>query len=149
MSKRRFSLTDVERKDLLRSFDTCKDASARIRYQAVRLYGEGYDAEEVASITGCSRSSLQNWCRAYREDPSQGLIDKRRGGNRAFLEALQIEEVQAIIHQYTPKERLGPKARTTNGEFWTVEDLALLVEEKYGVVYKTRKSYLELFHQCP
>ena len=148
MSKRRFTLSEAERNSLLHSFTTCKDVSEGIRYQAVRLYGEGYDADEVISITGCSRSSLQNWCRSYREDPSQGLVDKRQGGNRAKLSQLQIEEVQDILHQYTPKERIGPKAQTVTGEFWTVEDLAILVLEKYGFGYKSRTSYINLLHQC-
>ncbi len=148
MSKRRFTLSEAERNSLLHSFNTCQDASERIRYQAVRLYGEGYDAEEVLSITGCSRSSLQNWCRDYRKDPSQGLVDKRQGGNRAFLSQLQIEEVQNTLHQYSPKERLGLKAQTTTGQFWSIEDLALLLHEKYDVEYKSRTSYINLLRQC-
>ena len=148
MSKRRFVLSEAERNSLLHSFNTCKDASERIRYQAVRLYGEGYGAEEVISITGCSRSSLQNWCRDYRKDPSQGLVDKRQGGNRALLSELQIEEIQDILHQYSPRERLGLKAQTATGEFWTIEDLALLLQEKYGVEYKSRTSYIDLLRQC-
>lgn len=148
MNTRKFILSEAERNSLLHAFNSCKDAAERIRYQAVRLYGEGYDAEEVVSITGCSRSSLQNWCRDYRNDPSQGLVDKRQGGNRAFLSELQIEEVQNILHQYTPKERLGLNAQTTTGEFWTIEDLAFLLQEKYGVAYKSRTSYINLLHQC-
>ena len=148
MPKRRFILSEAERKSLLHSFTTCKDASERIRYQAVRLYGKGYDAEEVISITGCSRSSLQNWCRDYRKDPSQGLVDKRQGGNRAYLGQLQIEEVQETLYQYTPQERLGLKAKTATGQFWSIEDLALLLQEKYDVEYKSRTSYINLLHQC-
>ena len=148
MSKRQFSLSEAERNSLLHSFNTCKNASECIRHQAVRLYGDGYNISEIISITGCSRSSLQNWCRSYRADPSQGLVDKRQGGNRAKLSQLQIEEVQAILHQYTPKERLGPNAQTATGEFWTVEDLAILVFEKYGFEYKSRTSYINLLRQC-
>jgi transposase len=148
MPKRRFTLSEAECKSLLHSFNTCKDASERIRYQAVRLYGEGYDASEVISITGCSRSSLQGWCHAYREDPSQGLADKRQGGNRAKLSQLQIEEMQNILHQYTPKERLGQNAQTATGQFWTIEDLAFLILERYGIEYKSRTSYIGLLHQC-
>ena len=148
MSKRKFILSEAERKALLHAFNTCKDASERIRYQAVRLYGEGYAAAEVIAITGCSRSSLQNWCRDYRQAPSQGLVDQRQGGNRAFLSALQIEAVQETLHQYTPQERLGPQAQTATGQFWTVEDLALLLQEQYGVAYKSRTSYTNLLHRC-
>ena len=75
-------------------------------------------------------------------------MDKRRGGNRSKLQKLQIEEVQDTLHQYTPRERLGEKSSTAHGQFWSVEDLALLLREKYGVEYKRRTSYIELLHRC-
>lgn len=148
MAKRKFKLTEEERKELLRAYRTCKDANTRTRYQAVRLYGEGLSEVEIEQITGCSRTSLMEWCRAYRTDPSQGLVDKRVGGNRAKLSKLQIEELQQMLHQYTPKERLGLQASTENGQFWTVADLALVVHEQYGVDYKSDTSYRQLLHLC-
>jgi len=53
-----------------------------------------------------------------------------------------------MLHQYTPKERLGHKASTTDGQFWTVADLALVVRERYGVEYQSRTSYSRLLHLC-
>lgn len=148
MAKRKFTLTEAERKELLQAYRNCKDAATRTRYQAIRLYGAGYPVEEIMQITGCSRTSLMEWCRAYRGDHSQGLVDKRAGGNRAKLSKLQIEALQQMLHQYTPKERLGPKANTVNGQFWSVEDLALIVREQYGVEYQSRTSYSQLLHVC-
>ena len=148
MAKRKFILTEAKRKELLQAYRSCKDAATRTRYQAVRLYGEGYGVDEIMQITGCSRTSLMEWCRAYRADHSQGLVDKRVGGNRARLSKLQIEALQQMLHQYTPKERLGPKANTVNGQFWSVEDLALIVREQYGVEYQSRTSYSQLLHVC-
>ena len=148
MAKRKFTLTQEERKELLQAYRVCKDAGTRTRYQAVRLYGEGYPEAEIEQITGCSRTSLMEWCRAYREDPSQGLVDKRAGGNRAKLSKLQIEALQQVLHQYTPKERLGTKASTLDGQSWKVEDLAQLVREPYGVEYQSRASYTQLLHVC-
>jgi transposase len=148
MAKRKFTLKEAERKELLRAYRTCKNAAARTRYQAVRLYGEGYPVEEIEQITGCSRTSLMEWCRAYREDHSQGLVDKRAGGNRAKLRQLQIEQLQRMLYQYTPQERLGPRANTADGQFWSVEDLVLIVREQYGVEYQSRTSYRHLLHQC-
>src|SRR5436309_10525664 len=109
MAKRKFKLTETERKELLRAYRVCQDTATRTRYQAVRVYGECDPEKEIEQITGCNRTSLMEWCRAYREDPSQGLVDKRVGGNRAKLNKLQIEELQHMLHQYTPKERLGRK----------------------------------------
>ena len=148
MAKRKFKLTEAERKELMRAYRTCKDADTRTRYQAVRLYGEGLSEVEIEQITGCSRTSLMEWCRAYRADPSQGLVDKRVGGNRAKLRNLQVEELQGLLHQYTPQERLGHKAATVAGQFWTVEDVAFVVQERYGVEYQSRTSYIRLLHLC-
>ena len=133
MAKRKFKLTEVERKELLKAYQGCNDAAARTRYQAVRLYGEGYAEQEIEKITGCSRTSLMEWCRAYREDHSQGLVDHRTGGNRAKLSKLEIEELQQKMHQYTPKELFGTKVSTVNGEFWTVEDLIQVVQKQYAI----------------
>jgi transposase len=130
MAKRKFILTKEERKELLQAYQVCKNAGTRTRYQAVRLYGEGYPEEEIEQISGCSRTSLLEWCRAYREDHSQGLVDKRAGGNRAKLSRLQIEALQQVLHQYTPKERLGSKASTVHGQYWCVEDLVQIVREQ-------------------
>jgi transposase len=103
MANRKFRLTDAEGKELLQAYRVCHDVGTRTRYQAVRLYGEGYPEQEIEQMTGCSRTSLMEWCRAYRADHSQGLVDKRVGGNRAKLSKLQIEELQQMLHQYTPK----------------------------------------------
>ena len=102
----------------------------------------------IEQITGCSRTSLMEWCRAYREDASQGLVDKRAGGNRAKLSQLQIEELQQMLHQYTPKERLGPKASTAGGQHWSPEDIAQVIRQRYGVEYQSRTSYIHLLKIC-
>ncbi len=148
MAKRKFRLTETEGKELLQAYRICQDAGTRTRYQAVRLYGEGYPEAEIEQITGCSRTSLMEWCRAYRADHSQGLVDKRVGGNRAKLSKLQIEELQQMLHQYTPQERLGRIAGIAAGQFWTVEDLVLVVRERYGIEYQSRTSYSSLLRLC-
>ncbi len=148
MAKRKFIITERERKALLHFYESCRHAATRTRYQAVRLYGTGYPVSEIVEITGCSRNSLMDWCHSYRKDSSQGLVDKRQGGTRAKLTKLQIEELQGILHQYTPKERMGVKSSTAHGSFWNVKDLAKLLQEKYGVIYKSASSYRELLHLC-
>jgi transposase len=99
-------------------------------------------------ITGCSQTSLMDWCRIYRTQGTAGLVDKRRGGNRAKLRPAQIEELQARLHQYTPANLFGPTAATADGQFWTVEDLQRAIEQWYGVCYQSRTSYYSLFERC-
>jgi len=80
MAKRKFTLDRAERRHLLEAYRNCKNGTTRTRYQAVRLYGEGYQVKEIEEITGCSRSSLMEWCRCYKVDTLHGLEDKRQGG---------------------------------------------------------------------
>jgi len=47
MAKRKFELTEQERTKLFQAYELCKDGPTRTRYQAVRLYGEGYDEKEI------------------------------------------------------------------------------------------------------
>jgi transposase len=88
------------------------------------------------------------WCRAYRGDHAQGLVDKRAGGNRAKLSQRQIEELQQLLHQYTPKERLGANASSVDGQSWSVEDVAQVVRERYGLEYQSRTSSIHLLRLC-
>ena len=147
MAKRKFKLTEQERNQLLQAYTRSKDAATRTRYQAVRLYGEGYNEGEIEQITGCSRTSLMEWCRAYQADPAQGLVDKRAGGNSAKLNKMQVEELYQRLHQYTPRELFGPGASSADGQFWTVLDLAHAIQKWCGVEYRSRSSYTCLFER--
>ena len=128
------------------SHDSCKDGPTRSRYLAVRLYGAGYPVKEVMNITGCSRSSLMNWCRFYSAEGVNGLSDKRVGGNRARLTPAQLDEVRTRLHTYGPGQLFGRDA--TNAQFWTVSDFARGLQRWYGVVYQSLSSYTRLLAQC-
>jgi transposase len=148
MAKRRFQLTEEQVKELTQAYRGCRDGATRTRYQAVRLYGTGYPVEEVKEITGCSQTSLMAWCRIYRTQGTGGLVDKRRGGNRAKLKPAQLEELRIRLQQYTPADLFGSTAATADGQFWTVEDLQRATELWYGVCYQSRTSYYSLFERC-
>jgi transposase len=145
MAKRQFRLTDTQVQELIVAFDGCKDGPTRTRYQALRLYGTGYPTKEVMNITGCTRSSLMNWCRTYRLCGIKGLVDKRQGGNRARLNQMQIAELGDRLRMYTPADLFGMTAATKDGQFWTVPDLQRAVEQWYGVSYRHSGSYHRLF----
>lgn len=148
MAKREFHLTESEIQGLKRAYDQCKDGPTRSRYLAVRLYGSGYAEKEVLDISGGSRSSLMNWCRRYKAYGLAGLSDKRVGGTRARLSRVQIEELKARLHSYTPAQLFGYDAASADGQFWTVPDLVRGLEQWYGVVYQSLSSYTQLFDVC-
>jgi hypothetical protein len=47
MAKRKFTLKDKERRQLIQAYELSKNIGARTRYQSVRLYGEGYAVSEI------------------------------------------------------------------------------------------------------
>lgn len=148
MAKRHFQLTAQEEAGLRHAYTTCKDGPTRTRYQAVLLYGTGYPTKEVLHITGSSRTSLMDWCRQYRSEGVDGLVDKRAGGNRAKLKPTELEDLSVRLRSYTPEELFGPSAAAANGQHWTVPDLQQAIERWYGVSYQSPSSYSRVFHLC-
>jgi transposase len=148
MAKRKFELTDKEVQELKVAYASCKDGPTQTRYLAVRLYGTGYPVTEVIEITGCSQRSLMDWCRIYRQRGIAGLVDKRAGGNAAKLNGEQIGRIETIVHCYTPAAYLGAEDSQGNGQFWTVPDVAKLVNDLYAITYKSSTSYRSLMKAC-
>jgi transposase len=148
MRNRQFKLSEAAGNELRGAYHNCSDPLAKIRFQAVRLYGEGCRTQDIESICGCSRSSLMEWCRAYRREGVTGLLDHRNGGNHAKLKPQQVAEIQRLLECYTPAQLLGREQCVGAGEFWTVPDLAHIVKVRTGVVYQSATSYRNLFDQC-
>jgi transposase len=148
MAKRQFQLTEDQEKELIAAYTSCKDGLTRTRYQAVRMYGTGYPVQEVMKLTGCSQTSLMEWCRAYRSAGIASLVDKRVGGNRAKLNLAQIQDLKGRLQMYAPADVFGATVSTVDGQFWTVSDLQRAVEQWYGVNYRNASSYHRLFDLC-
>jgi transposase len=148
MARRKFTLSKQDKQELVNAFLQNKDGATRTRIQAVRMYGAGYRFEEIQRLTGCSHTSLMEWCQTYRRQGVAHLKDKRVGGNRAKLTTKQREDLKDKLHQYTPGQVLGTEAATRDGQYWTVEDLYLVVKRWYAIEYGGRNSYTELLSQC-
>lgn len=148
MRPRTFRLTEAEATELQEAFQHCHDARAKTRYQAVRLYGTGYRVEHILDVCACNRTSLLEWAHAYRQRGLSALLDHRQGGNRALLTAEQVEAVQTRLHRYMPAQLFGHDRCVGSGLFWTVPDVARLLERDYGVTYQSHTSYRTLLQKC-
>jgi len=148
MGRERFQITLEQDQELQNAFMTSQDGATRIRYQAVRLYGNQYPVEEIKTITGCSRTSLMDWCRAYRQNGAEALVDHRVGGNRAKLNSDQQFDLKERLNSYRPRDILGWETATSSGEHWTVLDLMRAVKHWYGVSWDSLTSYRSLFARC-
>ena len=148
MAKRQFVLNEMQAAELRQAYLHTKDGPTRTRYQAVRLYGSGYALPHIQEITGCSRTSLMDWCRRYLSDGLAGLVAGRIGGNRAKLTPAQRQRVRAKLHQYTPRHLFGAVTATADGQFWTIPDLKRAVQQWCGVTWTSNSSYLALLADC-
>jgi len=104
----------------------------------------GYPIAQVHDITGCTRTSLMDWCRRYCTHGLDGLIDARVGGNRAKLSSHQHQLVSAKLHQYTPRHLFGTETATPSGQFWTIPDLKRAVACWVGITWNSPSSYRSL-----
>ena len=148
MPRQRSQITEQQSQALQQAFASTKDGDTRIRYQAVRLYFQGYPVAEIGQITGCNRTSLMEWCRKFRQHGTAALADHRGGRHRARLTLEQIDSLSQQLRLYTPRDLFGLESHTASGQHWTVEDLARAVQRWYGVTWQIRGSYHSLFSQC-
>ena len=148
MTRKRHQLTETQLSELKRAYSQSKKADTRVRYQAVRLYGLGYDTEEIGEITGCSYTSLLRWWREFREEGVDALQDERRGGNHARLTAEQLAEVKERMHSYTPAQLFGDRVGSSTGQFWTICDVCHGLQQWYGVIYNSSVSYRAVMDRC-
>ena len=74
--------------------------------------------------------------------------------NRAFtLSAQEVADLQRAdlktrVKAYRPDQMLSAELRVSQGQFWTVSDLQVVVKQWYGVTYQSASSYQTLLHEC-
>lgn len=134
-------LTETEIAALKQAENETKRPNELRWMQGVRLFGSGMALEQVMEVTGLSERTIQRQAARFREKGVSGLRQRRKGGNNALLTAQQRTEVAEKLHQYRPVD-----LKVSRREYWTVSDLAVVVEQWYGVVYKALDGYYDLLH---
>ena len=147
MAKRQFTLTEREINELRRATVQTKDARELRRLQAVRLYGEGHATKEIEEMVGCSWRALMDWCQKYRVEGVAGLASKWQGQNAAKLTLEQRAELKEKLNQYRPDRVIPAEMRASEGKFWTVSDLKIVVKQWCGVTFQSDTSYRTLLHE--
>jgi len=148
MAHRQFELSKAQQQELKAEEQGTKKVSDLKRLMAVRLYGEGYRTHEIEAIVDCTWRSLMRWVEDYQRDGVAGVLDQRKGGNRAKLSAEQRAEVKERLNTYRPDQLLPPDMRVEQGSFWTVSDLKIAVYVWYDVTWQSDTSYRSLLHEA-
>lgn len=149
MANRKLILDEREVAALKQAADRTSDPAGLKRLQAVRLYGTGHPVAEIAEIVDTSSTSIYRWALWYRQGGQAELQSKYEGNqNAAKLHRDQKADLRERLHQHRPDEVLPPNIRVSQGQFWTLSDLKVVVKQWYGVRYQSNSSYRELFKEC-
>lgn len=107
--------------------------------QAILMLDQGQEIETIKLVTGLGRSRVFGLRKGYLENGKKCLEVKPRGINR-LLTKKQLRDIVKTVKTQSPKE-----AGFGNYEFWNTGILALHIEEKYHVRYKSKTSYYLIF----
>jgi transposase len=142
MATRKFQLNEEARDELKRAERATKRSSELRRMQAVRLYGSGQAMPQIVEVTRMGTRNILHCVARYREKGMQGLYEYQQTGNRTLLTDAQRRDLAEKLHQYRPTD-----LHISQRQYWTVSDVAVAVEQWYGVVYKHTGSYVRILHR--
>jgi transposase len=148
MAKRKFDLTDEERSAIEQAERQTRDAYELRRLQAVRLYGSGIATPAIQQLVGCSERRIREWTERYQQAGVEGLKSHWQGENALKLSREQRTDLKQRLQQYRPDQIIASDIRISQGQFWTVSDLQIVVKVWYAVEYRTLDSYRTLLHEC-
>jgi transposase len=148
MANRQFQLTDEEIRAFEQAERQTRDAYELRRLQAVRLYGSGVPTAEIMQVAQCSDRRIREWAQKYGQQGLEGLKSHWQGDNALKLSREQRADLKQRVQAYRPDEVVAPDLRISQGVFWTISDLQIVVEAWYEVVYRSPESYRRLLHEC-
>jgi len=148
MAKRQFTLTEEEIQEFEQAEGRTRDVRELKRLQAVRLYGQGVATQDIMNVVQCSDRRIREWSHNYTDHGLDGLRSHWQGENALKLSREQRADLKQRLQSYSPHEVIASSVRISQGQFWTVSDLEIVVEMWYKVSYKAEASYRNLFHEC-
>jgi transposase len=122
-----------------------------LRLQIIRLHEAGRSGKEIAQITGLTEKCVSKTLKKYAQKGLEGLVPQKRGrrfGTQRILDQKQEEEIRKILEKRTPDQANLPFP------LWSRDNIAMLVEDKYGIKMplRTISDYLKRWgfsYQCP
>jgi transposase len=146
MAKRQIHLTEEEIAAFRRAEAQTRDVRELKRLQAVRLYGMGEAVATIQKLVGCGPVSPAQWAIDYRRGGLAALQSRWSVGNARKLSEEDRRDLFEKLEQYSPEQVIAPDVRVDRGAFWTVSDLEMVLEQWYGVTYRSPTSYRNLLH---
>ncbi len=118
-----------------------REARHERRVQVIRLRKGGHTYDEIAALTGLSRTGVFDICKRHEAAGAQALKDAPGGralGDGRRLEAAQEAEIRKLITDRTPDQLKMPYA------LWTRAAVAELIAQRFGIKLAVRTMGLYL-----
>ncbi len=112
-----------------------REARHERRVQVIRLRKAGRTYDEIATLTGLSRTGVFDICKRHATSGSSALHDAAGGrklGEQRLLSPAQEALVQKLIADKTPDQLKMPYA------LWSRAAVAELIEQRFGLKLKVR-----------
>jgi len=116
---------------LLELMDTGKPLEIK-RATSVRMAMQGYSRSEIANLLGISMQFIDKWKAVFIEEGAESLKLNYHGSKSYLLP----EQRQAIIDHIKDYDSIS------------VDELREHIKLKYGVEYKTSKSYIDIIYEA-
>jgi transposase len=98
------------------------------RLKAAEMLGQGLSQAEVARKLEVSRESVRRWQDQINAGGQQGLKKAGRAGRKPRLQAADCKQLEAILKE-------GPEKSGYPTGLWTLERIAAVIHERFGVDY--------------
>jgi transposase len=118
-----------------------REARHERRVQVIRLRKAGRTYDEIATLTGLSRTGVFDICKRHEAGGANALKDApggRRVGEKRLLSPKQEATVQKLIADKTPEQLKMVYA------LWTRQAVAELIRERFGIKLPVRTMGLYL-----
>jgi transposase len=106
---------------------TKEEREAR-RFRAVAMLTNGVGVCEVAEIVGVTPGAVSQWKTAFESGGEEGLRSKPHPGGQFKLEPEERAKLPALL-------LAGPEAYGFSTKLWTLDRVAHVIEQKFGVTY--------------
>jgi transposase len=112
-----------------------REARHERRVQVIRLRKADHTYEQIAEITGLSRTGVFDICKRHEQGGAKALTDRiggRKHGEERLLSAQQEAQVQRLIADKTPDQLKMSYA------LWTRAAVAELIQARFGLRLQVR-----------
>ena len=97
---------------------------------AVKMAIEEYPYQRITQLLGVSSFCISDWKKKFKAKGIEGIRLGHKGSRKYLTDAQLAEVVKWLSSQ----------------ECWHLEELVNYLDKQYGVVYKSKQSYYNLFN---